>query len=353
MHANIVALPGDGIGPEVCESALRVLKRVADKFGHSLSITEALIGGAAIDATGEALPHASLQACKAADGIFLGAVGGPKWSGPEAKVRPEQGLLALRFALELYSNLRPVKPHPALFDTSPIRASRLQGTDLIVVRELTGGIYFGEKTRTENSASDLCTYTVKEIERVARHAAKLAEARTGKLCSIDKSNVLETSRLWRETITRLVSEEFPDVTLEHLLVDAAAMHLIDRPSQFDVIVTENMFGDILTDEASMLAGSLGMLPSASLGDSNCGLYEPIHGSAPDIAGKGIANPCASIASIAMLLRHSLSLEKEALAVETALSASLNAGARTADIAEKNEAALSTQTMTEAVLAELN
>ncbi len=353
MHANIVALPGDGIGPEVCESALRVLKRVADKFGHSLSITEALIGGAAIDATGEALPHASLQACKAADGIFLGAVGGPKWSGPEAKVRPEQGLLALRFALELYSNLRPVKPHPALFDTSPIRASRLQGTDLIVVRELTGGIYFGEKTRTENSASDLCTYTVKEIERVARHAAKLAEARTGKLCSIDKSNVLETSRLWRETITRLVSEEFPDVTLEHLLVDAAAMHLIDRPSQFDVIVTENMFGDILTDEASMLAGSLGMLPSASLGDSNCGLYEPIHGSAPDIAGKGIANPCASIASIAMLLRHSLSLEKEALAVETALSASLNAGARTADIAEKNEAALSTVKMTEAVLAELN
>jgi len=283
----------------------------------------------------------------------LGAVGGPKWSDPNATVRPEQGLLKLRSILGVFANLRPVRFIEELAQASPVRTDILRGTDMIVVRELTGGIYFGEKTRDENSASDLCTYHRHEIERIVRVAAKLAEKRRGKLCSVDKANVLETSRLWRETTDRLIAEEFPAIELETLLVDAAAMHLLSRPSDFDVIVTENMFGDILTDEASMLVGSLGLLPSASLGESSRGLYEPIHGSAPDIAGKGIANPVAMIASVALLLRYSLKLEEEALAVEDAIAAVITAGGRTADTAIEGEKVLSTNEFTDAVIQAMN
>jgi 3-isopropylmalate dehydrogenase len=284
--------------------------------------------------------------------VVLGAVGGPKWSDPNASVRPEQGLLKLRSVLGVFANIRPVKVIDELAAASPIRANILRGTDMIVVRELTGGIYFGEKTRDENSASDLCTYHRHEIERIVRVAATLASKRRGKLCSVDKANVLETSRLWRDTTNRLMSEEFPSLELETLLVDAAAMHLLSRPSDFDVIVTENMFGDILTDEASMLAGSLGLLPSASLGESSRGLYEPIHGSAPDIAGQGIANPAAMIGSVALLLRHSLDLEQEALAVENAMLAAISAGGRTADTATSGETVLSTAEFTSAVIRRL-
>ncbi len=344
MEALIVLLPGDGIGPEVTKCAEQVLDAVATKFGHGFRFDTQLIGGAAIDAVGDPLPEVTVAACKAADAIFLGAVGGPNWSDPNAKIRPEQGLLQLRSALGVYANIRPVKIFPELVGASPLRPEILAGVDLIVVRELTGGIYFGAKTRDEFSASDLCTYTVVEIERIIRVAARLATGRRGKLCSVDKANVLETSRLWRSTTDRLMAAEFPQIEVETLLVDAAAMHLLSRPADFDIIVTENMFGDILTDEASMLAGSLGMLPSASLGDSRLGLYEPIHGSAPDIAGKGIANPCASIASVALLLRYSLGLETEATAVERAIDLAIASGARTADIATKGESRVSTAEM---------
>lgn len=332
MRAKIVVLPGDGIGPEVTEQAVRILQAVAKKFNHQFETEEQLIGGAAIDATGSALPTQTETACKQADAVLLGAVGGPKWSAPEAKVRPEQGLLAIRKSLGLFANLRPVTLHPALMDASTIKPEVLKGTDIMVVRELTGGIYFGEKTRTETTASDLCSYSVNEIERVTRVAGQLARQRRKQLVSVDKANVLETSRLWRTTVEKLMKNEFPDVQVEHMLVDSAAMHLIRRPSSFDVMVTENMFGDILTDEASMLAGSLGLLPSASLGAGTLGLYEPIHGSAPDIAGKGLANPYATILSVAMLLRHSLKLETEAQAIESAVSSAISEGVRTADIA---------------------
>ncbi|NQV86667.1 MAG: 3-isopropylmalate dehydrogenase [Woeseiaceae bacterium] len=344
MEALITLLPGDGIGPEVTQCAEQVLDAVATCFGHSFSFDTQLIGGAAIDAAGDPLPGVTVASCKAADAVFLGAVGGPKWSDPNAKLRPEQGLLKLRAALGVYANIRPIKIFPELVGASPLRPDILDGVDMIVVRELTGGIYFGAKTRDAFSASDLCIYTVAEIERIIRVAARLATGRRGKLCSVDKANVLETSRLWRSTTDRLMAAEFPEIEVETLLVDAAAMHLLSRPADFDIIVTENMFGDILTDEASMLAGSLGMLPSASLGDTKVGLYEPIHGSAPDIAGKGIANPCASIASVALLLRHSLGLETEARAVERAIGLAIVAGARTADIAIKGEAHISTAEM---------
>jgi 3-isopropylmalate dehydrogenase len=346
---TITLLPGDGIGPEVVAAGRAVLERIATDFGHRFSFREQLMGGAAIDATGDPLPEATLADCMAADAVLLGAVGGPKWSDPNAPVRPEQGLLKLRAALGVFANLRPVRVHPDLANASPLKNARLAGVDLIVVRELTGGIYFGEKTRTATSASDLCTYSVDEIERIVRVAARLARERRGKLCSIDKANVLETSRLWRDTTNRLMSEEFPDIALETLLVDAAAMHLLSRPADFDVMVTENMFGDILTDEASMLAGSLGLLPSASLGESKRGLYEPIHGSAPDIAGKGLANPAATIASCALLLRHSLDLHEEARAVESAIDVVIGNGGRTADIASKDDEVLSTSDFTAAVL----
>ncbi len=352
MHANIVVLPGDGIGPEVTAAATEVLRAVATRYGHDFHFREQLIGGAAIDATGSPLPDETLVAARAADAILLGAVGGPKWSDPNAKVRPEQGLLAIRKALGLYANLRPVKPHAATLGASPIKPHLLQGVDLIVVRELTGGIYFGDKTRSDSDASDLCRYSVAEIERVVRRAAALARTRSGKLTSVDKANVLETSRLWRDVTTRIVREEFPDVQLEHQLVDSMAMHLLARPREYDVIVTENMFGDILTDEASMLAGSLGLLPSASLGEDSNGIYEPIHGSAPDIAGKGIANPYAAILSAAMLLRHSLGLDGEAQCVELAVSRALDAGVFTADLASERTRAVGTRAVTEAVLEQL-
>jgi 3-isopropylmalate dehydrogenase len=352
VEALITVLPGDGIGPEVTAAGCEVLAAVGQAHGHRFEFAEHLIGGAAIDATGEALPQDTLASCKASAAVLLGAVGGPRWSAPDAAVRPEQGLLGLRSALGVFANLRPVKVHPELAASSPLKADRLRGVDMIVVRELTGGIYFGEKTRTANSASDLCTYEVFEIERIARVAAGLARERRGKLCSVDKANVLETSRLWRETVDRVMHDEFPDVELETLLVDAAAMHLLSRPADFDVIVTENMFGDILTDEASMLAGSLGMLPSASLGDAPPGLYEPIHGSAPDIAGTGAANPAGMIASCALLLRHGLGLEDEAAAVERAIATVISDGARTADIASTGDTPLSTAEFTAAVLRSL-
>ncbi len=352
MQANIVVLPGDGIGPEITVAAVDVLKAIAARHGHTFTFSEHDIGGIAIDRHGEPLPAATLDACSKADAVLLGAVGGPKWSDPNAKVRPEQGLLAIRKALGLYANLRPVRTHPAALNASPIKPELLKDVDFIVVRELTGGIYFGDKTRDADSASDLCRYTVSEIERVLRSAFRLAQQRRGKLTSVDKANVLETSRLWRDIATRIGREEFPDVELEHQLVDSMAMHLIAKPRAYDVIVTENMFGDILTDEASMLAGSLGLLPSASLGEAGkVGIYEPIHGSAPDIAGKGIANPYATILSAAMLLRHSLGLEGEANAVEQAVSAALDAGRFTADLAAQGQA-LSTNQAAQAVLANL-
>jgi 3-isopropylmalate dehydrogenase len=342
MKAKIVVLAGDGIGPEVTREGVRALQAVANKFNHEFVFEDHLIGGAAIDATGSPLPDATSKACQSANAVLLGAVGGPKWSDPNAKVRPEQGLLAIRKALGLFANLRPVTLHPALLDASTIKPEVLRGTDIMVVRELTGGIYFGEKTRTETTASDLCSYSVEEIERVTRVACKLAMGRRKQLMSVDKANVLETSRLWRSTVERLVKAEFPEIKLEHQLVDSAAMILIRKPTAFDVMVTENMFGDILTDEASMLAGSLGLLPSASLGSGTLGLYEPIHGSAPDIAGKGIANPYATILSTAMLLRHSLGLEKEAQAVESAVANAVSVGVRTPDIAGSGPAASTSQ-----------
>ena len=352
MDALITVLPGDGIGPEVATAATAVLRQVAASYGHTFKIDHKQIGGAAIDATGSPLPDDTIDSCRKSDAVLLGAVGGPKWSDPNAEIRPEQGLLKLRGELQVFANLRPVQIFDALSGASPIRAERLQDVDLMVVRELTGGIYFGEKTRDETSASDLCTYHTYEIERIVRVAGKLAQQRGYKLCSVDKANVLETSRLWRDVTSRIMSSEFPDVVLEHMLVDAAAMHLINRPAHFDVIVTENMFGDILTDEASMLAGSLGMLPSASLGDSKRGLYEPIHGSAPDIEGKGLANPCGAIASVAMLLRHSLGLDEEANAVEAAIRDVIDSGARTADLVAAGEKIMSTTEITEAILQEL-
>ncbi len=342
MKAQITVLPGDGIGPEVTAAAVAVLKTVAEHFGHQFSFDPRPFGGCAIDLCGEPLPEATRAACLAADAVLLGAIGGPKWDNPNAAVRPEQGLLGLRKALGTYANIRPLALHPALADASPLKNERLVGVDLIVVRELTGGIYFGAKTRDANSASDVCLYTVPEIERIVRRAAALARGRRGKLTSVDKANVLETSRLWRAVCTRVMADEFPDVRLEHLLVDAAAMHLVTRPADFDVIVTENMFGDILTDEASVIAGSLGLLPSASLGESGPGLYEPIHGSAPDIAGQGIANPYGTILSAAMLLRLSLGLADEAAAVEAAVASAISAGILTPDLAPRERAVTTIQ-----------
>jgi 3-isopropylmalate dehydrogenase len=357
--ALIAVLAGDGIGGEVTAEAVRVLGAVAARFGHAFEFQAALLGGAAIDATGEALPAATLALAQRADAILLGAVGGPKWPA-DAAVRPEQGLLQLRKALGLFANLRPVVPHPAVLDASPIKAEILTGVDIMVVRELTGGIYFGDKSRTATEAVDVCRYSVGEIERVVRLAAGLARARRRRLTSIDKANVLETSRLWRSVVERIMPGEFPDVGFEHMLVDAAAMHLLKRPRDFDVIVTENMFGDILTDEASMLAGSMGLLPSASLGAGlRGGLFEPIHGSAPDIAGRGIANPYGAILSAALLLRYALQLESEARAVEAAVSRAIETGAETgalpADLAAARPgvgAGITTRAAGDAVLAGL-
>lgn len=331
MKAKITLLPGDGIGPEVTAQARRVLETVAKERHHQFAFSEAPIGGYALDAVGSALPETTLQVCREADAVFLGAVGGPQWEKLPGAQRPESGLLALRRGLGTYANIRPVQVHPVLADRTPLKADIVNGTDLIVVRELTGGIYFGEKGREGGRAWDTCVYTEAEVERIVRVACGLARDRSGKVTSVDKANVLETSRLWRETAERVVAREFPDLVLEHLYVDAAAMHLLRKPGDFDVIVTSNMFGDILTDEASMLAGSMGVLPSASLAENGPGLFEPIHGSAPDIAGRGIANPYAAILSVAMLLRLGLGLHEEASSVERAVSECISLGVLSEDL----------------------
>lgn len=352
MKARITVLGGDGIGPEVVAEGVRCLRAVATRFGHQFELDEKPFGGIAIDTLGDPLPAQTLTSCLQSEAILLGAIGGPKWSAPDAKLRPESGLLRLRRELGAYANLRPVSVLDSLRHVSTLKAEVLDGVDMVFVRELTGGIYFGEKHRDRDKASDLCSYSAAEIERVTRVAGNLARRRRKKVTSIDKANVLETSRLWREVTIRVMQREFADVALDHMLVDAAAMHLIRGPRDFDVLLTENMFGDILTDEASMLAGSLGLLPSASLGDGTRGLYEPIHGSAPDIAGKGIANPCGTILSVALLLRHSLKLNDEAAAVEAAVKKALGSGIRTADIVAPGERSVSTQEAGAAIVAAL-
>jgi 3-isopropylmalate dehydrogenase len=326
---TIVTLPGDGIGPEIMTPALELLRHLSEDF----SFDEHLFGGAAIDMHETALTDETLAACKAADAVLLAAVGGPKWdtTDPDAP-RPEQGLLGLRKGLGLFANLRPVRPLPALYDASPLKRERIEGTDLLVVRELTGGIYFGAKTRTATSASDLCEYSVEEVQRIARVAFEAARTRRNRVTSVDKANVLETSRQWREVVHRVHADEYDDVELSDILVDNAAMQLVARPADFDVLVTENLFGDILSDEAAMITGSIGMLPSASLGAAGePGLFEPVHGSAPDIAGQGIANPLAMFLSVALMLRHGLGWESEAAAVESAVDRALDAGLRTRDL----------------------
>lgn len=361
MELNIVVLAGDGIGPEVVASAEAILAAVCDKHGHTISRQDCLIGGIAIDETGNPLPDETVEACMAADAVLLGAVGGTKWDDPDAKVRPEQGLLGIRKKMQLYANLRPVTLHPDLTDASPLKTEKLEGVDLLVIRELTGGIYFGERDRWEEDgqewAKDTMIYSASEVERIADLAFKAAQGRNGKLTSIDKANVLDSSRLWRKTVAK-VAEDYPDVELENVLVDAATMHLLSRPASFDVMVAGNMFGDIITDEASMLPGSMGNLASASLGAVNNryglpqGLYEPIHGSAPDIAGKGIANPIGTILSTAMMLRHSFGLEAEAQNIESAVSQTLSAGCRTGDLARGDEKKLNTAEMTQEILSRI-
>lgn len=353
MKATIVLLPGDGIGPEVIGAAHRVLEAVATRSGHDFTFNEFDIGGIALDRHGDPLPAATLDACQASDGVLLGAVGGPKWDDPGLKRRPEQGLLGLRSTLKVFANIRPVRTWPALADISPLKPEKVRGVDFIVVRELTGGLYFGAPKFREKTANggeravDTLEYTDVEIRRVSKIAFELASSRRGRLTSVDKANVLETSRLWRQVVDRMAAS-WPSVTVEHRLVDSAAMRLVTEAQSFDVIVTENTFGDILTDEAAVLTGSLGLLPSASLGDSGPGLYEPIHGSAPDIAGQGIANPIGAILSGAMLLRHSLRLGEEATRIEKAVEAALNAGVRTRDIG----GTATTVEMTDAIIAAL-
>ena len=318
MNAKILLLPGDGIGPEVTAQAEKLIRAVGDIYGLSLTIEEALIGGAALDATGEPLPADTLAKCAEADAVVLGAVGGPKWDNPDASKRPEQGLLDLRKALKLFANLRPVRLHPALASISPLKAEHIENVDMMVVRELTGGSYFGDKLEGDDEASDAYSYTRREIERVGKIAADMARSRYGRVTMIDKANVLATSRLWRKVSGEIMAASYPDVAYETMLVDAAAMHIVANPSRFNVIVTENMFGDILTDEASVLVGSMGMLPSASLGEGKAGLYEPIHGSAPDIAGRGLANPFGMLASVGMMFDYSLGMREVARQIELAI-----------------------------------
>lgn len=353
MESNIVLLPGDGIGPEVVGAAVQILEKVAARKGHHFNFSERLMGGCSIDRFGTALTDETLADCQKADAVLLGAVGGPKWDDPNAKVRPEQGLLGLRKGLGVFANLRPVKVYPTLISASPLRPEKLAGVDMLVLRELTGGLYFGQPKGRDvrdghRRAVDTLEYYDFEIERIVDMAFRLAEARRKKVTSVDKANVLDSSRLWR-TVTQEVSQKYPQIALEHVLVDTAAMRLVSNPSSFDVIVTENMFGDILTDEAAVLAGSMGLLPSASLGASGPGLYEPIHGSAPDIAGKGIANPIGTVLSSAMLLRHSLGLLDEANAVEQAVERTIAAGNLGADLGGK----CSTKEMTAAILGQLD
>ncbi len=352
MIYQITLLPGDGIGPEVVSEAVRVLDVIAQNCNHTFVYKERLMGGCSIDKYGSSLTDETLADCQAADAVLFGAVGGPKWDDPAAQDRPERGLLKLRKGLGVFANLRPVKVHPALVDASPLKAERLQGVDILVLRELTGGLYFGQPKMREmkdghERAVDTLEYYDFEIRRIVELAFRLAKGRKKKVTSVDKANVLESSRLWRQVATQ-VGKENPDVQLEHALVDSTAMKLISSPASMDVIVTENMFGDILTDEASVLAGSMGMLPSASLGESGVGLYEPIHGSAPDIAGKGIANPVGTILSVALLLRYSLKLEEEAAIIERAVNQAITNGARTVDLGGK----LSTRQMADEIIKNL-
>ena len=333
-ESRILLLPGDGIGPEVIAEARKVLEAVAGRSGCSFAFEERPIGGGAIDRYGDPLPASTLEACRNSDAILLGAVGGPRWDDPDAKTRPEAGLLTLRRELDLYANLRPIRVHPRFTDASPLRPEVIADVDILFVRELTGGIYFGDSSLSDDGgiASSEMVYSVPEIERVVRVAAAAAETRRGKVTSVDKANVLEVSRLWRRTAARVMAEEFADLEYEVVLVDAMAMHLLTRPRDFDVVVSGNLFGDILTDEASVLPGSMGLLPSASLGDDGPGIFEPVHGSAPDIAGKGVANPLAAILAAAMALRHSLGMEIEAEGVEAAVDQVIDSGLRTPDIA---------------------
>lgn len=349
MNANITLLPGDGIGPEVVSEAVRVLEVIASKCGHTFRFQERLMGGCSIDTYGSSLTDETLADCQAADAVLLGAVGGPKWDDPAAKDRPERGLLALRKGLGVFANLRPVRVFSDLVDASPLKPEKLQGVDILIVRELTGGLYFGQPKMREmrdgvERAVDTLEYTEPEIRRIVKLAFELARGRRKKVTSVDKANVLESSRLWRQVAIQ-IAQEYPEVTLEHQLVDSAAMKLITGPASLDVVVTENMFGDILTDEASVLAGSMGMLPSASLSEAGPGLYEPIHGSAPDIAGQGIANPVGTILSTALMLRYSLRLEEEAAALERAVEQAIAAGARTVDLG----GTLSTRQMTDEII----
>jgi 3-isopropylmalate dehydrogenase len=354
MEANIVLLPGDGIGPEVVGEAVRVLTAVGQAFGHSFHFSEYLLGGCSIDRYGTALTTETLAVCQAASAVLLGAVGGPKWDDPRAAVRPEQGLLALRKGLGVFANLRPVKVYPQLTGASPLRPEKLVGVDLVVVRELTGGLYFGKPKGRDVvdghvRAVDTLEYYDFEIRRIVELAFELARQRRKKLTSVDKANVLESSRLWRQIAGEVAYENYPDVQLEHMLVDTAAMRLVSNPASFDVLVTENLFGDILTDEAAVLSGSMGLLPSASLGSSGPGLYEPIHGSAPDIAGKGIANPVGTVLSAAFLLRYSLKLEPEAAAIESAVEKTIAAGQLTADLG----GTYSTRAVADAIIAQIH
>ena len=355
MAYKIALVPGDGIGPEIVDSAVQVLEKIGTMFGHQFEFTSYLAGGCAIDETGIPLPHETLEGCLASDSVLLGAVGGPKWDTLPGNIRPEKALLGLRSELELYTNLRPAKIQPALAGACVLREDiAKRGFDILIVRELTGGIYFGERGRRDSEggeeAYDTERYNVAEVERVARVAFESARKRSGKVTSIDKANVLETSRLWRETVHRL-AEEYPDVELNDMLVDNAAMQLVRDPSAFDVIVTSNMFGDILSDEASQVTGSIGLLASASLGATTRGMYEPIHGSAPDIAGTGKANPIATILSAAMMLRYSFDLGKEADCIEKAVEKVLLDGYRTTDImeADRNDTPLNCEEMTEKIL----
>jgi len=356
VDAKLVLLPGDGIGPEVVAEALIVLERIATKFGHRFQFQTCSMGGNAIDSHGTPLPDESLEACKQSAAVLLGAVGGPKWDDPSAKTRPEAGLLKLRKELGLFANLRPIKAQPVLLDASPLKRHIVEGVDILFFRELTGDVYFGKSVRQAHPSGEEAwcemIYNTGEIERIVRLAGQAARNRRGKVTSVDKANVLEVSRLWRSVATRVMTEEFPDVKFETVLVDSMAMHLITRPRDFDVVVTANLFGDILTDEASVLPGSLGLLPSASLGSSGPGLYEPIHGSAPDIAGKGLANPLGTILAAAMLLRHSLKLEAEAQAIESAVGNVLDQGFRTKDIAAGGPS-ISTSEMGRQVVATLS
>jgi 3-isopropylmalate dehydrogenase len=331
---RVIGLPGDGIGPEVYESACKVLSVMEKTHGLQIQLDKHLIGGAAIDATGDPLPAATIEACNQADAALLGAVGGPRWDGNPADQRPELGLLRIRAEFNLFCNLRPIVTHPALHGFSPLREDRLGQVDLMIVRELTGGSYFGKKWRNDNEAEDICRYTREEIERVTRSAGQIARQRKKRITLVDKANVLETSRLWRAVAGSIIADEFPDVQMENMYVDAAAMHLLTRPADFDVMLTENLFGDILSDEASMLCGSLGLLPSASINEDRFGLYEPVHGSAPDIAGQGKANPYAMLLSVAMMLRHSLGCDTEARALEDCIHECWNEGVLTGDLREE-------------------